>query len=88
VYYNYHRKGLDRFVRGTETARKHMMGVLETLQSLNQRLSRSFALNVFFQTKYQELTAFFSDSDRASQAHSLLVQMDPSHSSEYDKLVQ
>jgi len=88
VYYTYHRKGLDRFVRETDAARTQMLDLLGTLQSLNQRLSRSFALNVFFQTKYQELTALFSGSDRASQAHRVLVQVDPSHSSEYDKLVQ
>jgi len=88
VYYTYHRKGLDRFVRETEEARQVGLKVLETLRKLNRRLSTSFALNIFFSTKSQELTAFFVGSDSESQAHSLLVQMDPSHSSEYDKLVE
>lgn len=88
VYYEYHRKGLDRFVSETETARQTMLEVLKTLRKLNRRLSRSFALNIFFSTKSQELTAVFAGSDLASQAHGLLVQMDPSHSSEYGKLVE
>ncbi len=88
VYYNYHRKGLDRFVGETTAARQQVLGVLKTLRKLNRQLSRSFALNLFFQTKYQELAALFSGSDLASQAHNLLVQMDPAHSSEYDKLLQ
>lgn len=88
VYYQYHRKGLDQFVSETETARTEMMEVLKTLRKLNRRLSRSYAMNIFFSTKSQEFTAFFAGSDLASQAHSLLVQMDPSHSSEYGKLVE
>ena len=88
VYYRYHRTGLDRFVRETEAARQQLLDVLKTLRKLNRQLSRSFALSLFFQTKFQELTAIFAGSDLASQANSLLVQMDPAHSSEYNKLVE
>lgn len=88
VYYDYHRQGLDRFVRDVESARENMMGVLETLQTLSDRLSRSYALTVFFSTKNQELTAVFEGSDLESRAHSLLVQMDPSHSSQYNRLTE
>jgi hypothetical protein len=88
VYYRYHRKGLDQFVSETETARTEMLEVLKTLRKLDRRLSRSYAMNIFFSTKSEELTAFFGGSDLASQAHGLLVQMDPSHSSEYGKLVE
>jgi hypothetical protein len=88
VYYQYHRKGLDQFVSETEKARTQMLEVLKTLRKLSRRLSRSYAMNIFFSTKSKELTAFFGGSDLASQAHSLLVQMDPSHSSEYGKLVE
>ena len=88
VYYEYHRLGLDRFVQETEAARQSMLEVLETLQSLTNRLSRSFALNLFFSTKNEELTAIFTGSDVESQAHGLLVQMDPSHSSQYDRLTE
>lgn len=88
VYYQYHRQGLDRFVQETEVARENMMEVLESLQTLSDRLSRSYALNLFFSTKNQELTAVFEGSDVESQAHSLLVQMDPSHSSQYNRLTE
>ena len=88
IHYEYHRKGLDRFVDETEQARESVLGTLKVLQKLNRQISRSFALNVFFQTKFEELTALFSGSDLESQAHGLLVQMDPSHSSQYDKLVE
>ncbi|MCS4156457.1 hypothetical protein GGP99_000394 [Salinibacter ruber] len=88
VYYKYHRKGLDRFVQETETARKTLMEVLRTLRTLRDRLSQSYALNLFFATKNQELTAIFEESDLEGQAQGLLVQMDPSHSSQYNRLAE
>ncbi|WP_232798422.1 DUF4835 family protein [Salinibacter altiplanensis] len=86
VYYEYHRRGLDRFAQETEGARDTLMEVLRTLRTLNDRLSQSYALNLFFSTKNQELTAIFEGSDMEGQAQNLLVQMDPSHSSQYNRL--
>lgn len=88
VYYRYHLEGLDQFVHETETARQEVLDVLETLRELNRNLSRSYPLDLFFSAKYEELTALFADSDVSSEAHNLLVQMDPSHSTEYSELVQ
>ncbi len=88
VYYKYHRKGLDRFVQETEAARKTLMEVLRTLRTLRDRLSQSYALNLFFATKNQELTAIFEESDLEGQAQGLLVQMDPFHSSQYNRLAE
>lgn len=86
--YEYHRKGLDRFVSDPEAARKTVLGVLQTLEKLNRDLSRSYALDLFFTTKYEELTALFANSALSSQAHTLLTNVDPSHSSAYNKLVE
>ena len=86
MYYRYHRRGLDRFVRETDAARQTVLEVLETLQTLSDRISRSYALSLFFATKNQELTAIFEGSDLESQARGRLVQMDPSHSSQYNRL--
>lgn len=88
VYYTYHRNALDQFVEETTTARNTALDVLEQLRSLNQKLSGSYALDLFFSTKYEELTALFLNSDLSSQAHGLLTQIDPSHSSEYGNLVE
>lgn len=72
----------------TEDARQNVFEVMESLRELNRELSRSYALDLFFSAKYEELTALFLDSNLESQAHNLLVQVDPSHSSEYNELVQ
>ncbi|MFB6248919.1 MAG: DUF4835 family protein [Salinibacter sp.] len=88
AYYQYHLNGLDRFVKAPEKARSVVLDVVKTLQTLNQNLSNSYPLDLFFSTKYQELTAIFADGELQSRAYNLLTQVDPSHSSEYDRLVQ
>jgi hypothetical protein len=88
VYYRYHLKGLDRFVKDPETARTEVLGVLESLQEVNRTLSDSYPLDLFFATKYQELAAMFAEGELRNQAYNLLTQVDPGHSSEYNKLVE
>jgi hypothetical protein len=88
AYYQYHLNGLDRFVQEPTAARKEVLGVLENLQTVSRNLSSSYPLDLFFSTKYQEITAIFLQGDFGDQAYSLLTQADPSHSSEYNKLVQ
>lgn len=88
AYYTYHLEGLDRFVDDPEAARQQILEVLNSLQQLNRDLSRTFAFDLFFATKYQELTALFANSSVSSQAHNILVQIDASHSSEYSTLVE
>lgn len=88
AYYRYHLKGLDRFVEAPEEARKAVIDVVESLQELSQNLSNWYPLDLFFATKYQELTALFADGSLQDRAYNLLTQVDPSHSTEYNKLVQ
>ena len=88
VYYQYHLNGLDRFVEAPDKARAAVLDVVETLQTLNQNLSNSYPLDLFFSTKYQELAAIFADGELQSRAYNLLTQVDPSHSSEYNRLVE
>ena len=87
AYYRYHLKGLDRFVKDPEKARTEVLGVLESLQELTRTLSDSYPLDLFFATKYQELTAMYAEGELSNRAYNLLTQIDPGHSSEYNKLV-
>lgn len=88
AYYRYHLEGLDRFVDEPQAAREVVLDVLETMQELTRTASNSYPLDLFFSTKYQELAAIFAEGDLQNQAYNLLTQIDPSHSSEYNKLVQ
>lgn len=86
--YRYHRRGLDRFVKNPERARSEVLGVLESLQKFRRSLSNSYPLDLFFASKYQELSAMFADGEQSNRAYNLLTQVDPGHSSEYNKLVE
>ena len=88
AYYTYHLEGLDRFVKAPQKARTTVFDVVQTLRDLNQRLSNSYPLDLFFSTKYQELTAIFQEGSMQDRAYSLLTQIDPSHSTEYEKILE
>lgn len=88
AYYRYHLKGLDRFVKNPEKARTEVLGVLESLQEFRRNVSNSYPLDLFFASKYQELAAMFAGGEQSNRAYNLLTQVDPGHSSEYNKLVE
>ena len=87
AYFTYHFGGLDRFVEETETARSNVIGVLSDLQDLYRDVSRTHALDMFFAAKYQELAALFEQAPSSAQAYGILSDIDPSHLSEYNRLV-
>lgn len=88
AYYGYHLNGLDLFVSEPAQARSNVLSVLEDLQEVNQRVSRSYALDLFFSAKFEEITALLEEGEVSNQAYSVLTSIDPSHSSEYEALVQ
>lgn len=88
AYFTYHFNGLDHFVLETDAARESVMEVLRELHELTDMVARQYAVDLFFNAKFQELTAIFEGSQIASQAYDLLAQVDPSHTSEYDRLVR
>ena len=87
AYFTYHYGGLDHFVTDTQAARQAVLGVLESLQTLYEDVSRQYVIDIFFGTKYEELSALFKESPLSSQAYGLLSQVDPSHLSTYNQLV-
>lgn len=87
AYYRYHRRGLDRFVNETEPARQQILEVIESLETLNQNVARSYVMDLFFAAKFEELAAIFTGASSSNRAYNLLTQIDPAHSSEYNRLV-
>lgn len=88
AYFAYHFDGLDHFVSDTQNARATVLDVLATMRTLYQDLSRQYTLDLFFSTKFQELTAIFQQSQLSAQAYGLLTEVDPSHLTSYNSLVQ
>ncbi len=88
AYFQYHFFGLDHFVSDTNNARLAVLEVLKTMDALYQEVSRSYTLDLFFGTKYQELAALFEASPLSADAYARLSEIDPSHLTEYNRLVQ
>lgn len=88
AYFDYHFGSLDRFVSNTDGARETMLEVITALQVLSNEVSRSYFLDQFFSTKYQELTAIFQGSRLSSQAFDILSVVDPSHLADYNRMMQ
>ena len=60
---------------------------LVQLQQLDEFNARRHATDVFFSTKYQEIADLLADAPQRNEAYELLVEMDASHQSTYDALV-
>lgn len=88
AYFTYHFNGLDHFINRTAEARQAVLTVLGDLQTLYQELSRQYTLDLFFDTKYQELAAIFEQSPLSSEAYARLSEVDPAHMTAYNRLVQ
>ena len=86
TYFTYHYGALDRFARDPETARQRVYEQLEALQDLYEQLGRTYAVDLFFNSKYSELAALFMQSRMSGQDFNLLTSLDSSHLSEYNKL--
>ena len=88
AYFAYHFDGLDHFISDTDGARRTVLDVLSIMQALDQDLSRQYTIDLFFSTKFQELTAIFQQSQLSAQAYGILTEVDPSHLTQYNTLVQ
>lgn len=88
--YTYHRLGLDLFTQNPELARKNILGALEKIRENRKVITEIYPFDLFFNTKYRELTSLFMDADPAQKVnvYSLLVEVDPSHITKYDELNQ
>lgn len=86
--YKYHRLGLDRFTLNTEASRLSVLESFELIRQTQRQVTDLYLFNILFSTKYREFTAVFVDADlnQRIQAYNLLIEMDNSHVSEYDKL--
>lgn len=87
--YNYHRKGLDEMVSNKEGGRANILEALESLRKVHQARPLSFAMQVFFNAKSDEIINIFSGafSDEKSKVITLLNDIDPTNSNKYQKIM-
>jgi hypothetical protein len=88
AYFRYHFDVLDRFTTGHEESWEEALNVIRDVNTLYTEFNaRRHATDVFFSTKYQELTDMLADAPQRTEAYELLVEMDAAHQSTYDALV-
>lgn len=88
--YRYHRKGLDMMLINQEDARKEILEALKLLRSIHAIKPASFNVQLFFNSKADEIVNIFSVaySDVKSQVISLMTEIDPGNLAKYQKLNQ
>lgn len=88
AFYRYHRMGLDLFTSQPEEARNEIIRSLEIMLENKQLTNNNYLFDIFFSSKYTEIVAIFreADAETRTRAYNLLRDVDPAHSSEYEKL--
>jgi hypothetical protein len=89
-YYEYHRNGLDRMSEDPEEGRANIAESLDLLQKVYRTDPSSYALQVFFDAKQQELVKIFSESFSMEKAEvvNILTEINPTNSDSYEKLLK
>lgn len=89
-YYQYHRKGLDLMKEEKEKARNNILSALEGLRSLYRKRPDSYLLQIFFETKADEIVNIFKKATPQTKRRvfNLMNQIDPAHQNKYQKIMQ
>ena len=88
AFYRYHRLGLDQFTLNSEISRNQALTALRTIQENKRVTTNNYLFDLFFSTKYTEIVAMFMEADIRTRvdAYNVLRDVDPAHSTEYQKL--
>ncbi|WP_235208000.1 type IX secretion system protein PorD [Saccharicrinis fermentans] len=83
--YQYHRLGLDKMSDKPEAGRKEVLSAIERLQKVHRSKPGSFAVQVFFDAKSEELINIFSESFsmEKGRAIEILSEVDPANATKY-----
>lgn len=86
--YRYHRFGLDLFTLDSQRSVNEVINALSTMDETKRRTSNNYLFDIFFDTKYTEIVALLQSADVQTrlEAYNLLRDVDPSHTSAYEKL--
>ena len=88
--YEYHRHGLDIMADNPEQGREAILGSLGNLQSVYERNSMCYFLQLIVESKRDEIIQVFSQGDMKfrTEAANIMKAVDPSQSSRYDAILQ
>ncbi len=88
--YRYHRHGLDLFTQDPDRSRDNILEAFNMIHQSQRRTSARYPFDLLFSAKHREFRAIFMDADteRRLEAYNLLITIDDSRISEYDRLQQ
>jgi len=89
-FYEYHLKGLDMMYEDADKGRANILNSLRYLQETKKQRAGLLILQMISDAKRDEMINIFSkgSSTEKSQAVLILKEIDPAHSSDYQKLLQ
>ena len=88
--YDYHRQGLDLMSEQPEQARESMLAALTDLNSVYERNSMCYFLQLLVESKRDEIIQAFSQGSMKlrTEASNIMKTIDPSQSSRYDEMLR
>ena len=88
TFYDYHRSGLDLMYANADKARAIILSAVNVLDESNNSYRNSMLLNLFVDTKGNELLEIFkvADKNQKSRVYKALTSIDPSNASKYEQL--
>ncbi len=88
--YTYHRQGLDVMAEHPDQGREAILGALHNLQSVYERNSMCYFLQLLIETKRDEIIQVFSQGEQKVrvEASNIMKTIDPSQSTRYDAMLQ
>ncbi len=87
--YRYHRLGLDQMYDKQTKARTEILQSIQLLTKVHRSRPGLYILNLLMEAKRDEFIGIFSEApaNEKATARNYLVEIDPSHSGEYQKMV-
>lgn len=88
AFYDYHRQGIDSMAEDADKSRALLLSSINKISEANRSYPNSMLLNLFVDTKGQELLEIFKVGDRnqKSKVYSTLTRIDPSNAGKYEVL--
>jgi len=85
AFYDYHIKSLDAMSDDSDKARAIMLACMNSIRGVNTSYPNSMLLNLFIDTKRDEILEIFKVADRVqkTQVYTTLTRIDPSNASKY-----
>jgi hypothetical protein len=86
--YRYHRHGLDLFTQDPDRSRDNILEAFQLIHQSQRRTTARYPFDLLFSAKHREFRAVFMDADteRRLEAYNMLITIDDSRISEYERL--